>query len=316
MPYRSYRRSSLRRRAPRSTRRYSNRSKPRRLSTRRAPYRRRSSRRMSKRALLNVTSRKKRDEMSCYTNSTAANQTGSATYAQQPAVVSGGLAVSTCAAFLWIATGRDNTLNSGGGTGNIFNQATRTSTTPYMVGLKEKIEIQCNNGMPWQWRRICFTWKGSIFPDTASFSRSLETSNGWVRLMNQLAGTPTTAATNMNTTFNNMFKGSVNVDWTDPMTATVDNTRVSCRYDRTITLASGNEDGFIRNYSMWHPMKKTLVYDDDESGGGTTASSYSTYGRKGMGDFYVVDLFRARSGSATTDQLTVNPTATLYWHEK
>ena len=100
------------------------------------------------------------------------------------------------------------------------------------------------------------------------------------------------------------------------MTAPTDNNRVSIKYDKTITLASGNEDGFIRSYKRWHRMGKTIVYDDDEQGAGETPGLFSVDGRAGMGDYYIMDMFRARQGSATTDQITVRPTATLYWHEK
>lgn len=274
---------------------------------------------MSKRRILNTTSLKKRDTMLCYTNSTSASQSGSNSYQQAPAVINGGLPDSTAAAFLWCATTRDNTLNTAGGLGNRFTQATRTSTTPYMVGLSEKIEIQCNTGMPWQWRRICFTMKGLplVANNTTSgsaFYNAIQTNYGFTRVMNQIPGNP--GSNPMYALLVVLFKGQVNSDWNDPMTAPTDNSRVTIKYDKTVTLASGNEDGFIRSYKRWHPMKKTLVYDDDEVGGNEQAASYSTEGRAGMGDYYVLDFFRARQGSATSDQLTVRPESTLYWHEK
>lgn len=257
--------------------------------------------------------------MLCYTNSTSGTQSGGSSYQQAAAVVNGGLADSTVSAFLWGATQRDNTLNASGSTGTRFTQATRTSSAPFMVGLSEKIEIQCNTGMPWQWRRICFTMKGPpIVPNSSTsgayFNNALETSYGYTRVMNQIPGNP--GSNPMYALMVVVFKGQVNSDWNDPMTASTDNSRVSIKYDKTTTLASGNEDGFIRSYRRWHPMKRTLVYDDDEAGGGESASGFSTIGRAGMGDYYVLDMFRARQGSATTDQLTVRPEATLYWHEK
>jgi len=273
---------------------------------------------MTKRRILNTTAIKKRDTMLCYTNSTSATQQGGAIYSQAAAVINGGLPDSTCAAFLWNSTARDNTI-SPGISGNRFTTATRTSTTPFMVGLSENIEIQCNTGMPWQWRRICFTMKGaSLVPTStasgANFANYAETSAGWLRLMNQVPGNP--GGDPMYSLMFSLFKGQINSDWNDPMTAPTDNSRLTIKYDKTITLASGNEDGFIRKYKRWHPMKKTLVYNDDEQGGGEVGSPTSSLGKAGMGDYYVLDLFRARQGSATTDQLTVRPESTLYWHEK
>lgn len=275
--------------------------------------------RMSNRRILNVTSIKKRDTMMCWTNSTSAAQKGSTTYTTNAAIVNGSTPDSDTQTFLWNATARDNTIAFGGALGNKFNPSTRTSTSCYMVGLAEKIEIQCNTGMPWQWRRICFTMKGSqLVPNNSAsgtaFSNAIETSSGYVRVMNQVLGNA--GQDPQYTLMGVLFKGQVGTDWIDPMTAPTDNSRVTIKYDKVVSLASGNEDGFIRTYKRWHPMKSTLVYDDDELGGGEKATSYSTLGKAGMGDYYVMDMFRSRQGAATTDQLTIRPEATLYWHEK
>lgn len=253
--------------------------------------------------------------MLTYTNSSADSQAGGDVYSTDvPAIVVGGQGVNSAATFLWCATARDSTINTTS-RGTVFDTATRTSTTPYMIGLKEAIEIQVSTGMPWQWRRICFTFKGPLglsLDDTLSVAT--ETSAGWVRVMNQVPGDQGTGQQYI--LFEKLFKGQNTVDWNDVMTAKVDNTRVTLRYDRTVSLASGNEDGFIRKYNRWHPMRKTLVYDDDELGGGKNPRTFSTEGKPGMGDYYVVDLFRARTGSNASDLLSVRPESTLYWHEK
>lgn len=253
--------------------------------------------------------------MMCLTNSTASYQTGNTTYNNSAAVITGGLADTTAATFLWCSTARDNTTALNGSAGTKFSLAARTASACYMVGLSEKIEIQCNTGMPWQWRRICFTSKGgSLVPQTTSFTSASETSGGYARMMNQIAGNP--ALNPQYLLYTIIMKGQVGTDWVDPITAPTDNSRVTIKYDKTITLSSGNEDGFIRTYKRWHPMGKTLVYDDDELGGGTNPGIYSVDGKAGMGDYYVVDIFRARQGSTASDQLSVRPQATLYWHEK
>lgn len=314
MAYGSIRKRAYRKKASRSTRRYSAPSKSRRSYVKTRRYRKR--RPMTKRRILNVTSIKKRDTMLTYTNSTAASQSGSTTYSSSvPAIVTGGQTVNGAATFLWCATARDNTISNANTPGTAFNLATRTSTTPFMIGLKEAIEIQVSSGMPWQWRRICFTFKGplGLTYDTGT-SIATETSAGWVRVLNQIAGDP--GGGQQYILFEKLFKGQNTVDWNDVMTAKVDNTRVTLRYDSTCSLASGNEDGFIRKYKRWHDMHKTLVYDDDELGGGTNARTLSTEGKPGMGDYYVVDLFRARTGATTSDLLSFRPEATLYWHEK
>lgn len=280
----------------------------RRTYTRRRP--------MTKRKILNMTSIKKRDTMLSYTNSTAANQTGGTTYASNvPAIVTGGQGVNGAATFLWCATARDNTTTNANGRGTAFDMASRTTTTPYMIGLKEAIEIQVSTGMPWQWRRICFTVKGPLgLTQSSSFGLSSETSAGYVRVLNQVPDDQGSGQQYI--LFERLFRGQNTVDWNDVMTAKVDTTRVTLKYDKTCSLASGNEDGFIRKYNRWHDMHKTLVYNDDELGGATNAQSFSTIGRAGMGDYYVLDMFRARTGSTTSDQLSFRPESILYWHER
>ena len=271
---------------------------------------------MSKKRILNITAVKKRDTMLTYTNSTALSQSGGTTYSSDvPAIVTGGQGVTNAAAFLWCATARDNTISSANAKGTTFDMSTRTSSTPYMVGLKEAIEIQVSTGMPWQWRRICFTAKGSLgLTYNTGQAVATETSNGYVRVVNQITGD--VGGGQQYILFERLFRGQNTVDWNDVMTAKVDTQRVTLKYDKTTNLASGNEDGFIRKYNRWHGMKKTLVYNDDELGGATNAQQFSTLGKAGMGDYYVLDLFRARTGATNSDLLSFRPESTLYWHEK
>jgi len=269
---------------------------------------------MTAKRILNLTARKKRDTMLAWTNSTSTTQTGGTTYSTNAAVINGGLSDTNAATFVWCATARDNTKNLAAEKGTVYESATRTSSTPYMVGLSEHCEIQVNSGMPWQWRRICFTYKGPLLTNTPSFAMALETSNGWTRVLNQLAGNP--GSDPQYSLFVKLFKGQNTSDWVDPMTARTDNTRVTIKYDKTITIAAGNDDGVIRKYKRYHAMNQTLVFDDDELGGGENVTSYSNQGKAGMGDYYVVDMFRARDGSTASDKLYFRPTSTLYWHEK
>lgn len=291
----------------------------------RAPYARRSYAQkrvyrkrggaMSQKRILNLTSRKKKDTMLNYTNITSSAQQGSGTYAVQPAIIVGGQNQNTTTAFpiVWCATGRDLTTDSSNTQGVVADAATRTATTCYMRGLSEKIEIQVTDGLPWQWRRICFTYKGfnNAAPNSSGFSLVNETTNGYVRLLNMLP-----SATYINTVEGLMFRGSKSVDWTDPMTAPLDPTRITVKYDKTITIASGNEQGCIRKFNRWHGMNKNLVYADDENAGTLNEQFYSTQSKAGMGDYIVVDYFQARKGATSSQQLSFGTTATLYWHEK
>jgi len=216
---------------------------------------------------------------------------------------------------LWNATARDLTDNAGNANLRV-NETARTSTTPYMVGLREIIEIQGPNGLPWQWRRICFTYKGQLpgAAATTTFRTFSETSSGFTRVVNQVSGDRNSGA--VYDLFFVLFAGQNATDWNDPMVAKTDQTRITVKYDRTRTIQTSNESGFIRKYKHYHPMNQTLAYDDDESGEKMTTNFTSVDSKVGMGDYYVLDMIRSRYGADGGNSIVFNPSATLYWHEK
>lgn len=246
--------------------------------------------------------------MLAITNTTLAQPVGNPTYGPTVPILMGG----PFYVFPWVCTARDNTLSSGV-EANILDASSRTATTCYMRGLKERIQIQTNDGHPWQWRRICFTLKGRDlyqFTET-SYKLFAETTAGFSRLVNNIR------SANMNTELNNLlFKGVDGSDWNNYFNAKTDNRRVTIKYDRTTSIKSGNDFGMMKEYNRWHPMNKNLVYDDDEVGGNTNTSVYSAQGKAGMGDYYIVDIIAAGTGATADQQMTFNPSATLYWHER
>nr|QVW56581.1 MAG: capsid protein [Gemycircularvirus] len=282
-------------------------SSSRRVSyAKRRPYRRtkKISRPMTKKRILNTTSRKKRDEMLPFFQ----NGKG-ASGASGPAQFT----AATGAVFCWAATARDFTINTSGATGPVSYPAARTATRCYMVGLKETIEIQTSTGLPWQWRRICFTKKGPLGLVAAP---ELETSYGEQRVLYNYNSGQSADLTDTQTLFGLLFNGTYGVDWTESLIAKTDKNRVTVKFDQTTTVSSGNASGKLFKKSMWMPMRSTLVYDDDESGMVETGSKYSTTGRAGMGDYYVVDIIKAGIGGTSSDQIQFNPCSTLYWHER
>lgn len=254
------------------------------------------------------------------TNLTAVGGTPTSSYFAQPAVIgpNTNLDVSQNAvtALLWCATARD--LTDAAGNPNLrVNEAVRTSTTPYMVGLRESIEIQLTSGLPWQWRRICFTFRGPIpnLPATSVFNYYAELSDGFRRVVNNVEGDRNSGAQYW--LYELLFAGQNASDWNDPMTAKTDRTRVDIKHDSTRNLQTGNERGMIKKFNFFHPMGKTLAYNDDESGAAEKSSYYSVNSKVGMGDYYVLDIIRSRNGgNASTDTMSFNPSSTLYWHEK
>lgn len=274
---------------------------------------------MTKKRILDVTSVKKRDNCQPYSNTLTAQQN----YAAGGQVLTGGTTVEAC--FIYCPTARRLT--------TVPRQVigVRTASNCYYRGVKENVEIQVETGTPWQWRRICFTAKtlsALIVSPDATFGGASggggtggTATNNWTyfsgptytaRVINQLPG----GSAARTTLYSILFEGTQAVDWTDPLTAKTDQRRVNIKYDKTMTIASGNEEGVIRRYPRWHGMNKTLMYDDDESGDTMTQIPYSVSNKQGMGDYFIVDIFRPRVGATTSDRLTFAPQSTVYWHEK
>jgi len=263
----------------------------------------------SRKSLLNVTSRKKRDTMIAYSNITPANPQGSAAYTQ-----TGGAVMPATQQYImaWNATARTNNVASSSA-GTVYDQATRTATTCFMKGLREDCQVTTSDGLPWQWRRICFTLKGGTLFDTQTTGYVLSNADnqGVKRVVNTAYGSGPVGVIQAL-----LFRGQAGVDWSNLMTAPLDRTKVNIKYDKYRSIRAGNEAGTIRDFKMYHPMNKNLVYDDDENGGKMTTSGFSTESKPGMGDYYVVDCFQPRTGGTASSVLRFEPTATLYWHER
>lgn len=244
-----------------------------------------------------------------WTNTLPGNANNGDTYTAAAATVRGdGLYI-----FPWVASARPALGNGGTVPGDAVDDSTRTATLCYMRGLKEKIQIQTNSGVPWQWRRICFCMKGRglIETDGTGIRWSLLTSNGMVRVLNTISGT--TAGTSL---VDRLFDGTFSIDWINAFTAKTDNTAVDVKYDRTFQISSGNANGVMRNFNMWHGMNKNLMFSDEERGADQTLGRYSRESKIGMGDYYVIDIISAGTGGTGSDLLTFLPESTLYWHEK
>jgi hypothetical protein len=194
-----------------------------------------------------------------------------------------------------------------------------------MRGLKENIRIQTSSGIPWFHRRICFTFRNSPQPfdikapgDTPSvtYTSYLDTTNGIERLLfNQYVNSqPATIAAQQGV----IFRGTQGKDWDDPIIAPVDATRVDLKYDKTRVYRSGNQAGTLREIKLWHPMNKTLVYDDDESGDieDSGGSYVSVSDKRGMGNYYILDIIQAGAGSGAGDLLQMKCNSQLFWHER
>lgn len=300
------------------------RSRPKRKSSRRS-YGKRPTRRarttrkktsMSRKSILNLTSRKKRNGMLNISNSSATG--GTTTGANVgPLTVNAG----TGGWVMWCATAQDLT-DQNTTSGTVAEMAQRTATSCYMRGVSEHIRIQTSTSMPWFWRRIVFRVKANsafntlIAPFAGITGPYWDGSSGVERLLVNSLSQTVSQTVQINQQQAVLFKGQNGVDWTDPIIAPIDTTRVTLMYDKTCILRSGNQLGTIKESKLWHGMNHNLVYDDDENGSTENSSYFSTSSKAGMGDVFVLDQFQSGTGGATSDLLQMTVNSTLYWHEK
>lgn len=308
---------------------YSRKSK---TSRRRAPRRRRftrstrfrrpayrSRRRMpSRKALLNVTSRKKRDTMLTVTNTSGTGTT-------QP-VALGDLVIrgDTGYAMLpFLVTARN--LTTAGITNLTVDTSDRTSSTCYMKGFAEHLRVTTSSSLPWLWRRICFTTKDDIFTTKVNGDQTpvqpyapwYDTTTSNIGMTRLFFNVQVNNIPNTTDVFNGIiFKGQAGKDWNDIMTAALDTSRITVKSDTVKSIQSNNERGVIKEYKRYYPMNSNLVYDDDENGAAELGSYLTTKGKPGMGDYYIFDYIVPGRGGTGTDYMAINATSTLYWHEK
>lgn len=214
---------------------------------------------------------------------------------------------------IWCASARPLALP----TDNQVSRAMRTAHTCYIRGLREQWNYRTNDGATWVHRRIIFASKGlaptlTVLPATPPLYFEGSTL-GMTRMLGNSRG-----QAGENTLFPILFAGRTQVDWNGALHAKVDTSRITLLYDKIFTLQSGNETAQYRNRRFWHPVNKNIVYNNDEDGDKETedvTTLFSHAGKSGLGDIIVVDIIDCAAASST-HTLTINPQATLYWHER
>jgi len=270
---------------------------------------------LTRKRILNITSKKKKDTMLPWTGEQDASVVG--TNGPRTFTASDGPVT-----LLWCPTKRQRlTSDAPGSVPNVADDSTRTSSTCFYRGLKEKYIISTDGSSAWRWRRICFTFKSDAFthlpnelPGIYSTVLSNLTSNGYARSLNAFNEAEPRQQDMLNRINAYVFQGTQFTDWSTSFTAKTDPDRISVKYDRTFTIQSGNDSGVIKDFNFWHPMNRNLHYDEDEIGGTTQNGDLSALIPRSMGDYYVMDIVTCNDSNA--ERLLMQPTATLYWHER
>lgn len=261
-------------------------------------FRRYSRRRVTPRKVRNIASKKKQDTLLGST-STDPND-----YSNVIALTAGNNY------FIYSPTyrGRDDNVNN----------HTRGAASCYYRGVRDRVMVASSFQLVH--RRVCF-WSH----DQISAASPIDVSGDGINIdytrrnMNQITPTTDTAL------FRQLFKGTVGIDFTEDSRwdSPIANNRVKVVFDRQYSVnpnynvAEGNAFGKITTKKLWHPMNRTVMYDDWEHGREIDEASWGNAHPDSMGNFYILDMFS--TGQDTPDDNTQvgswSTETTVYWHE-
>lgn len=201
--------------------------------------------------------------------------------------------------------------------GNLSNISQREASYTFAKGIKENCRLYVSGPGGVLWRRLVISFHsdpqaGPIGGWAPKWTTAKNSTTGYARaLYNQLAGS------NFPSIQSNLWRGFGGVDWTDDFTAKPDTQLVKVHYDRTMSFNPGagtTASSTIYSKSFYHPLNKMMLYADDEQA--NTGNTAGFVGRGGLGDVYIVDLFRKSNLSDSTTTWQFSPECTYYWHER
>jgi hypothetical protein len=196
----------------------------------------------------------------------------------------------------------------------------RANQEVFMRGIKDRVMVSAAFSLVH--RRVCF-WSHERIDDARPFTfedPDVIDGNPYQR-RNLVALYP-----NLDEElFEMLFKGTVNRDysensrWDTPL----DNKRVKVVYDKQYTVTpnyqpgDGAQFGKTTTRKFWHPINRTIMYDDDEEGADVNGSGWSARTPESLGNYYVMDIFSTGQAiDGSTDAVgSFMPESTTYWHE-
>lgn len=300
----AFRRRFRRRRTPRRRRRANRTSIRRRRFTRRRP-------RLTRRRILNITSRKLRDNVISLPIADDPTMPGAV---GDPKVLTG----DNVYGMLFCPSARSSEWKEGTG------QYARDMTDIFVRGYGERLTFETAGLGNWLWRRIVFLNRSSDLVDafpagTLEFeSTTGAPAVGQTRpLWNILSG-HSSATTAFQTLEFYLYQGESGLDWSDRFSAKIDSRQITLLSDVTRPLEGRNGAARFHHFQDWFPVNKTLVYDEDEAGqeksSGVT-TKFSTQAKPGCGNLYVYDILACANGGIS-NELRMLPSGTFYWHER
>lgn len=246
---------------------------------------------MSRRHILNISSRKKQDTM----------------LSTDPVGIPGGYSGGS-ATFLFCPSFRERAEDVTGETEDA--NGARTAESTYVRGIKEKIFVTINGGSPLRWRRIIYSTKDRASGVTSGSYQAQIAGGIRVRPM-QVQNPASVTALGLQ-----IMTGNQGQDYLTLLSGKTDPHKVLVHHDSTRILNPENATGYAREHDFWTPINKTLIYDDNEFGEDETSSPWSTLGRLGLGNIFILDIFDIALTTTPATTFQFIPATTYYWHEK
>lgn len=198
----------------------------------------------------------------------------------------------------------------------------RTSTRPFYKGLSERFEFYPNDNSTWIWRRIIIAYKdeiGSLGVQMPKFGSEPNSGDVTYRKMVDIA--VASSVQSYNDTYDEiqtvLFEGVKTTDWTNPMLAKLDRSRVTVLSDTRRNLVAQSNAARPQIIKVYTPINKSALYLDEENGTVMTTSPLPSKSKSGLGNIFVMDLFQCPIPiNETTSRLQILVNSTLYWHEK
>lgn len=178
----------------------------------------------------------------------------------------------------------------------------RNSSSIYFRGFRDSMDFRTVDGVPWKHRRIVVGASLNVV-DTMGVNTSNYQDTGRLWRMNQ----PSYYAF-----LEVIMRGTQGVDWVDPFTAKIDTNRVTVYHDKVYSATPATTSGAYKVRKFWHPVNKTITYDDEENGATNNSSPWARL-ESGNQNIYCLDILAGSSGAIAGN---INFQSTSYWHER
>jgi hypothetical protein len=182
----------------------------------------------------------------------------------------------------------------------------RNRSSIFFVGWKDVMYMEMTQAVIW--RRIVF-WSYKRY----EFAQSVLNSDGnyfrrWEPYLNDIHPEVT----------EDILRGSDGIDYSERFSfdAQTDPKKIRVIYDRKRVFNPFANNPTVRNFKMWHPIRKKIVFDDPEEGDDMESNVWSVESPRSAGNVYVLDMFaHAVSQGPTAGPTTINAESTVYWRE-